>query len=51
MAIVNLYHNVEGAPDRLEIEDRGKSGGEGTVYRSKDGFCAVKIYQPDKVKP
>jgi DNA-binding helix-hairpin-helix protein with protein kinase domain len=52
MAIVNLYHNVKGAPDKVEIEDKLlKRGGEGTVYRSKNGLWAVKIYHPDKVKP
>lgn len=52
MAIVNLYHNGEGAPDRLEIEDKAlKSGGEGRVHRSKDGLWAVKIYHQEKVKP
>jgi len=52
MAIVNLYLNVEGAPDRVEIEDKPlKSGGEGIVFRSKDGLWVVKIYHSEKVKP
>ena len=51
MAIVNLYLNVKGAPDKVEIEDKPlKSGGEGTVFRSKDGRWVVKIYHPGKVK-
>ncbi len=52
MATVNLYHNVKGAPDRVETEEKPlKSGGEGTVFRSKDGRWVVKIYYPGKVRP
>jgi DNA-binding helix-hairpin-helix protein with protein kinase domain len=52
MANVELYNNAKGTPSRIEIEDKPlKSGGEGTVFRSKDGLWVIKIYHPGKVKP
>jgi len=52
MAIVNLYHNVKGAPDILEVYDKpSDGGGEGDIYFSKDGRYVVKIYKPNIVKP
>ena len=49
MAIVILYHNSRGIPDKLEIGNPAHSGGEGRIYFSKDGHYAIKIYHAGKV--
>jgi serine/threonine protein kinase len=50
MAVVNVYPNKNGVPERLNVNDKPlASGGEGAIYRSKDGYYVVKIYHPGKV--
>jgi len=52
MATVNLYHNVKGTPNVLEVYDKpSDEGGEGYIYFSKDGRYVVKIYKQHMVKP
>lgn len=51
MAIVVLKSPPPGVPPRLEVATEGKARGEGTVYFSRNGQYAVKIYHspgPDK---
>jgi len=51
MAVVNLYSNIKGVPDRLEIGDPVHRGGEGRIFFTKDGLYAIKIYHAHKVSP
>jgi len=44
MAIVRLYNNTRGVPNWLEISEPAHTGGEGTIYFSRDRRYAIKIY-------
>lgn len=44
MAIARLYSNRRGMPDWLEISMPAYTGGEGSIFFSRDGQYAIKIY-------
>ncbi|MBC8427826.1 hypothetical protein H8D98_01045, partial [bacterium] len=44
MPVVMLKSPPAGVPQRVDLIDEPKVGGEGAVYFSKDGKYAVKIY-------
>ena len=46
MATVNLYQNIKGVPENLEIGESIYAGGEGRIFFSQDGMYAIKIYHP-----
>lgn len=51
MPVVILKSPPAGVPQRVEVGDDVRVGGEGTVYFSRDGRFAIKVYhqpRPDK---
>ncbi|MDD5039324.1 MAG: hypothetical protein PHN78_08455 [Dehalococcoidales bacterium] len=46
MTTVNLYQNIKGVPENLEIGESIYAGGEGRIFFSQDGMYAIKIYHP-----
>jgi len=48
MAVARLYSKTGSIPDWLEISMPAYSGGEGSIFFSRDGRYAVKIYHSQK---
>ena len=51
MSIVRLHSNRKSMPDWLEIGVLAHTGGEGSIFFSRDGRYAIKIYlrqRPEK---
>ena len=48
MAIARLYSNRKDIPDWLEIGMPSYTGGEGSIFFSRDGQYAIKVYHEQK---